>query len=190
MHDEQTRLTRSQVKDVIERAARMTELDDSVSVADLRHIADELDLDPVALDAALQQVLSERHKAGGRLLTARLFDVPDASRLRQLRPAVLTAFVAAAALITPGDLVPLTALLAGSMATLYEVCIALLSIAQSRRGGGPPSASPQPSADASSTGLTSVRDPMKTDEGLGRFKASILSIEDGVRAFQIALRGI
>jgi len=190
MHDEQTRLTRSQLKDVIERAARMAELDEGVSIADLRLIANELDLDPVALDTALQQVLSEDDRAGGRLQVGRLFGVPDASRLRELRPAVLTAFLAAAALITPGDLVPFTALLAGAMATLYEVCIALLSVAESRRGGGPPGASPQSSSDVSIPTRESVVGSKESEEGLGRFKTSILSIEDGVRAFQIALRGI
>ena len=51
-------LSESQLRDIIERAARMSE-QDGVSIAELRRIAHELDIDPQAVDRALAQVLTE-----------------------------------------------------------------------------------------------------------------------------------
>ena len=51
-------VSESQLRDIIERAARMSE-QDGVSIAELRRIAHELDIDPQAVDRALAQVLTE-----------------------------------------------------------------------------------------------------------------------------------
>ena len=55
---DEVRLTEEQVREVIERAARLPARRDMVSVSELRQIAAELDVDPDALDQALAGVLA------------------------------------------------------------------------------------------------------------------------------------
>ena len=50
-------LTDAEARDVIERAVRVLPERDGITVADLREIAAELDIDPRALEAALDQVI-------------------------------------------------------------------------------------------------------------------------------------
>ncbi len=50
-------LSDAQVRDVIERATRVVPERNGITVADLRQIATELDIDPRALEAALDHVI-------------------------------------------------------------------------------------------------------------------------------------
>jgi hypothetical protein len=54
---ENVRITEAQLREVIERAARMPAHSEGISIAELREIGDQLDIDPRALAAALQEVL-------------------------------------------------------------------------------------------------------------------------------------
>ncbi len=67
----EVRLTEEQVREVIERAARLPARSDLVSVSELRQIAMELDVDPDALEEALSEVLDVDHAPAPKRSLAR-----------------------------------------------------------------------------------------------------------------------
>lgn len=144
----------SQLREVIERAALMSD-EDGVTVAELRSIAEELELDPGAVERALGQVLAEQDTGdpGQRIsrAVASLLQVPSPTAMRSRRRHVFVMLAAAAALIVPGDSVVLTALLLAPMAVLYEVVVRLWAVAR-------PTDDDRPSLGgaAPSTGLASA----------------------------------
>ena len=68
---DELQLTEDQVREVIERAARLPARGDLVSVSELRQIAAELDVDADALEQALSEVLDAHHAPAPKRSLAR-----------------------------------------------------------------------------------------------------------------------
>jgi len=189
MSDDRT-LTREQLKAVIEKAARWTEESDRIPVAELLAIAEELEFDPRAIEAALQEVLSEDAPLTRRERRAHFWSgKPKAADLRVRRHLASLAFLISSAALTPGDSLSFTFALLGSGMLLYELSIRVLSLME--RGGGGPASGTDAFVDRPGGGSLSSGTDGSEDRGLlERVKDPFVTIEEGVRAFQLVVRSL